>query len=90
MKDRAESGHVLLQEQQDCQTAVWFDRQRKWKKVNPDPVVRDKEGEPLPRALRPGQRDLAKRISERATAPLSKSSAKWSTNKKRLRSLSRN
>jgi len=29
-------------------------------KANPDLVVRDKEGKSLPRALRPGERDLAK------------------------------
>jgi len=29
-------------------------------KANPDLVVRDQEGKSLPRALRPGERDLAK------------------------------
>jgi hypothetical protein len=29
-------------------------------KANPDLVVRDKEGKPLPRGLQPGERDLAK------------------------------
>jgi hypothetical protein len=27
MKNGAETGHLLLQEQQDWQAAVWFDRQ---------------------------------------------------------------
>ncbi len=35
-------------------------------KVTPDLVVRDKEGKTLQRALRPGKRDVAQRVPERA------------------------
>ena len=36
-------------------------------KVNPDLVVRDKEGKPYTRALRSGERDVAQRVSQRAS-----------------------
>ena len=36
-------------------------------KVNPALVVRDKEGKALQRALRPGERDVAERVPERAS-----------------------
>ena len=35
-------------------------------KVNPDLVVRDKEGKPYTRALRPSERDVAQRVPQRA------------------------
>ena len=35
-------------------------------KVNPDLVLRDKEGKPYMRPLRPGERDVAQRVPQRA------------------------
>ncbi len=46
-------------------TAIWLDC-RGSAAVNPDLVVRDKEGEIVHGALRGGERDVAQRVPERA------------------------
>ena len=45
--------------------------------VNPDLVVRDKNGEILQRALRPGERDVAQRVPERAPQAFIEQQTKW-------------
>lgn len=59
MKDGAETDHFFYKSNKTGKPQFGLIA-KEVEKANPDLVVRDKEGKPLPRALRPGERDLAK------------------------------
>jgi hypothetical protein len=51
-------------------------------KVNPDLIVQNKEGKAVQRSLRPGERDAAQRVSERASCLCRRASPSAATTKR--------